>query len=789
MAKNEQTDSGFLSEFLEKGSGSIHMVGICGVGMAGLAYHLKHRGFQVSGCDLQEGNLKSWLVSNGVEVFTGHDERHIEPSPELVIRSPAVPVSSPELRRAAAARAPVVRRGEVLPLLLRGEGSVAVAGTHGKTTTSSFIAQLLVETGRRVSWCIGGDTPSLKGVAGYSARSEVFVAEADESDGTLSRYRPEIGVLTNIEFDHMENFADPGEFKECFRGFVRQCKRIVYCRDSRELSSMCASCDNALSYGLSEGSGVRAVNLEREGLGTSFTLIAGGEEYGRFRLRLPGDHNVVNLLAALAVAMLKGVDVAEAAARVGCMRLPMRRFEVVVDRENLMVVSDYAHHPSEISALISSVVRVAAARRAEKIVAFFQPHRYTRTRALCNDFPGAFRGVDKLVLLPVYAASEKPVAGGTIWDLYSRFRDVQPDLDCSVAGSLQNLEKYIAAAAGESRILLVVGAGDVVRIAEWAQNCAESGLKPFAVSDSAKSCDPVAGFDEVLRKSLGEGAAVRRHESLRPRTTLGVGGGADIWVEPADEPDVSRLAAQCRARNVPLKVIGKGSNVLASDLGIRGVLLHLGGKAFSGWRPCSEGLVAGAGISLASLLEVGEKQELSGIEFLQGIPGTLGGALSMNAGAWGQEIGKRVVWVRYCDERGNIVLSGGEELGFEYRKCKGLTRSIALEACLRLEVSSRSSVSRVRSDFANRRAWMRRLRSAGSVFRNPPCSAAGELIEKAGLKGYSVGGASFFTGHANVIVTTSQATASDVAALIEKAREEVASRFRVELEPEIVRWD
>jgi UDP-N-acetylmuramate dehydrogenase len=229
--------------------------------------------------------------------------------------------------------------------------------------------------------------------------------------------------------------------------------------------------------------------------------------------------------------------------------------------------------------------------------------------------------------------------------------------------------------------------------------------------------------------------------------------------------------------------------VLASDLGIRGVLLHLGGKAFSGWRPCPEGLVAGAGISLASLLEAGEKQELSGIEFLQGIPGTLGGALSMNAGAWGQEIGKRVVWVRYCDERGNLVLSGGEELGFEYRKCKGLTRSIALEACLRLEVSSRSSVSRVRSDFANRRAWMRRLRSAGSVFRNPPCSAAGELIEKAGLKGYSVGGASFFTGHANVIVTTSQATASDVAALIEKAREEVASRFRVELEPEIVRWD
>ncbi|MFW5870869.1 MAG: UDP-N-acetylmuramate--L-alanine ligase [Verrucomicrobiota bacterium] len=790
MPTVEQNLFSFLSGFLFKGRGVIHMLGISGVGMAGLAFHLKKLGFDVSGCDVKSGEPAVWLAGRGISVLEGHGFSHLQDGADLVIRSSAVPEDCEELKFAEAAGIPVARRGEVLSLLLKSHGSVAVAGTHGKTTTSSFIAQILRSSGVPLSWCIGGWTSSLGGLAGYDRDAHVFVAEADESDGTLELYSPDIGVVANIEFDHMENFADAGAFRVCFASFVRRCSRVVYCADSPGADEICRDHELSRSYGFSEHAFYRAVDIDSAGLASSFTLFCGGRESCRVELPLPGRHNVLNLLAAIAVSAWTGVDTGAIVDAVGSLELPARRFERVVDNERIMVISDYAHHPSEISALVGSVAEAPFCRRGlrhRRIVAVFQPHRYSRTLALGKDFPRAFEGVDQAVLAPVYAASEKPVPGGRIADLYERFRKTRPGLECILGQSLEEIKGYLAANLQCGDILLVVGAGDVVEIARWARECEQSGVYPFGSG-------PVAAEDESRRKAeelradLSRQSVLRVDEPAGRKTTLGVGGSADLWADVADEPDLCRLVSHCSAANMPWRVIGAGSNVVVPDSGVRGVVLRLVGADFKHMRRNENTIVAGAGVPLAALLDCLEDEGSAGMEFMHGIPGTVGGALRMNAGAWGSEIADCVQWVRYCDYSGRICRAGREDLGFSYRNCSGLKDAVAVEACFNISAGNRREISRNRREIAEKRAWMKGMRSAGSVFKNPPGNYAGKLLEQVGMKGRSVGGAAFSMQHANFITLQPSATASDVIALMEKAREEVALRFKVRLKKEIVCW-
>ncbi len=766
------------------------MLGISGVGMAGLAFHLKKLGFDVSGCDVKLNELSGWLDNQGIKVFEGHSAEHLQCGADLVIRSSAVSVDCGELKSAEAAGMPVARRGEVLPLLLKSSGSVAVAGTHGKTTTTSFTSQLLKNAGIPVSWCIGGETPALGGVAGVACDARAFIAEADESDGTLEHYSPDIGVITNIEFDHMENFADADAFSECFASFVRQCRRVVYCADSRDVRNICENHDRARSYGFSEDAFYRAADIKFSGFSSSFTLFCGGRQTSRIKLLLPGRHNVLNLLAAIGVSAWTGVDIGAIVDAVRGLELPARRFERVVDNERIMVISDYAHHPSEISALVSSVVVTRECERdsrPRRIVAVFQPHRYSRTLALGNAFPRAFEGVDEAVLAPVYAASEKPLRGGRIYDLYERFRSFSPGLRCLMADSLEEIKGYLASSMQPGDILLIVGAGDVVEIAGWARECAQLGLCPFA-SGSGARVDKAGARAEELRSELSGASVLCSGAPVGKKTTLGVGGSADFRVDVTEESDLCSLIAYCTAKNIPVRVIGGGSNVVVSDFGVRGVVLRLGGPNFRHVRRRENTIIAGAGVTLRTLLDRLEANGLAGMEFMQGIPGTVGGALRMNAGAWGSEIADCVQWVRYCDSNGRICRVGREHLGFSYRNCSVLKSAVAIEACFSLSSGESPEISRARQEIKGKRAWMQGMRSAGSVFRNPPGEYAGKLLEQAGMKGRSVGGATFSRQHANFITLSPSATASDVIALIEKAREEVALRFKVSLETEVVCW-
>lgn len=412
--------------------GRVHLIGAGGVGMAGLAFLLKERGLHVSGCDLQANRLTAWLERCGVTFRPEHAVQHITPTTDWVIRTTAVADGHPEVVRAKALGIPVLRRGEVLPALLRDRTCIAVSGTHGKTTTTAMIAQLL-----GCGYCIGGEVAGIDGVARDGA---LMVAEADESDGTIAGYSPDYAVITNIEYDHMEHHASEQAFIGCFEQLVRHTKQRVFYNGADPIAKQV----------------VQASPLPQRC--EPYVLPA-----ERFDLALPGIHNQWNAAAALAVCRI-WMSETEIRRALQSVRPVRRRFETVSDQNGIRIISDYAHHPTEIAALIQA----ARTLHPRRLLAIFQPHRYTRTRALGGGFPAAFNGVDRLWLVPVYAASEEPIDGGTSRDLLSRFpQEWRNRLVCSE--SLETAWADIASQLIPGDLLLIVGAGDIEQLAENAR--------------------------------------------------------------------------------------------------------------------------------------------------------------------------------------------------------------------------------------------------------------------------------------------------------------------------------
>ena len=415
-------------ELLEKG-GHVHLVGMAGIGMVGVAFLLKERGFTISGCDMQENRQTDWLRKNGIQISAGHDKNHVKDI-DWLVRSTAVPDTHPEVCRAKELGIPVSRRGEVLPALMRDRTCIAVSGTHGKTTTTAMIAQVL-----GCGYCIGGEIAGIEGVA---RDGEIMVVEADESDGTVAGYTPDYAVITNIEYDHMEHHASEAAFIGCFERFIQNTKqRIYFCAEDPISVRICLGdpkCE-AFPYPAS-----------------------------RIPLPLPGDHNQWNAAAALAVSKLwmGEREILQALENIKPIR---RRFETVFEDGGIRIVSDYAHHPTEIAALVQTALEL----KPRRLLAVFQPHRHTRTRALGAAFPASFQGVEKLWLVPVYAASEQPVEGGTTKDLMARFPggwEGRLRYSKTLEGAWVDIQPELR----EGDLLLIIGAGDIEQLAEWAHN-------------------------------------------------------------------------------------------------------------------------------------------------------------------------------------------------------------------------------------------------------------------------------------------------------------------------------
>ncbi len=753
------------------------MLGVCGVGMAGVAYLLTRRGWQVSGCDAHANALAPWLREAGVPVCEGHDPAHLDANggAERVIVTPAVSESDPELAAARARGIPVFRRGEVLAALVSQRRGVAVCGAHGKTTTSCFTTRLLQVLGQAPGWCIGGATRQLGGVAGGGDRG-VLVVEADESDGTLALYHPAVTVLTNIDLDHLEHFDGEAALLACFRQAVVQTREgVAVCCDSERACRVTHSVGvPVLTFGFSNASALRAAEVRVDAASVSFEVAYQGRAWGRVTLGVSGRHNALNALGAAAAALLLGhaPEAVFAALPAACGELPGRRFEAVAEVSGIRCIADYAHHPAELKA----AVEMARVQRPERLIVVFQPHRYTRTLALGPDFPEAFAAADEVLLLPVYAASEAPLEGGESCDLYAHFRERAPGQTVRLARSLAEAWQYLRQVLTAGDLLLIAGAGDVIGLAERVRADLAAGW-------------PLRRDPEGFEAELGRvgGARAVPFGALAGWSSLGVGGWARWRVEVESETALAAVLRLCGASGVAWRLVGAGANAWFSDLGEAGCVIRWAEGACKGLSVQGEAAVeAGCGWRGPALLEALEREGLSGLEFLEGVPGSLGGWLAMNAGAHGGEIASRVSWIRCLNPDGKVTILTPDDLKFSYRSCPGLAGRVALACGLRLTRADAQVVHAARQAVRARRIPLAGLRTAGSVFRNPPGEAAGRLLEAAGCKGLRIGGARVTDFHANIVAAEGgAATASDVLALVMRMRGRVARASGVTLKAEI----
>ncbi|TDR48725.1 UDP-N-acetylmuramate--L-alanine ligase [Tahibacter aquaticus] len=444
----------------------VHFVGIGGVGMSGIAEVLHNLGYDISGSDKADSATTRRLAELGIRIDRGHAAEHVDTADAIVVSS-AIKPDNPELLAARERRIPVVPRAEMLGELMRFRRGIAVAGTHGKTTTTSLAASVLAEAGLDPTFVIGGQLTA----AGANARlgtGEYLVAEADESDGSFLMLSPMIAIVTNIDADHLENYeGDFGKVKKAFADFLHRLPfygLAVLCIDDAEVAELAAAtARSSLTYGIDNTEAdVRALNVRQQGGQMLFDLsFPGQDETIAITLNLPGRHNVLNALAASAVAWQLGVE-ADAIQRAlaqfqGVGRRFQARGELRLDEGSVSLVDDYGHHPSELAAVF------AAARGGwpeRRLVVAFQPHRYSRTRDLLDDFAKVLSEVDVLVLTEVYPAGEAPIANADARALARALR-ARGKVDPVLAEHPRELKSVLPALLRDGDLLLLMGAGDI----------------------------------------------------------------------------------------------------------------------------------------------------------------------------------------------------------------------------------------------------------------------------------------------------------------------------------------
>ena len=392
--------------------GPVHFVGVGGAGMCALAELFARGGTVVSGCDVKESQSLSDLRVLGIEVHVGHDARHVDGAAALVVTS-AASADHPEVRRARELGVPVVKRAEALAQWVSGGTVVAVAGTHGKTTTTAMATEVLAAAGRDPTGLVGGRVNAWGGNLRFGSDS-LFVVEADEYDRSFLTLRPDVAVVTNIEADHLDIYGDLSGVEDGFRAFLEGLRpggRVIACADDRGASALLPAVGGAgYSYGLGAGSMLRAVEVSVGGAETVCSVMEDGRGVGRMRLRDGGRHNLLNALAAAAVARFLDVAWPPILEALSMFRGVGRRFERLGEVEGIVVIDDYAHHPTEIRATLAAARALFPGRR---LVAAFQPHLFSRTRDFAEDFGRALAGADVVWVTDVFPARERPIPGVT----------------------------------------------------------------------------------------------------------------------------------------------------------------------------------------------------------------------------------------------------------------------------------------------------------------------------------------------------------------------------------------
>lgn len=447
----------------------VHFIGIGGYGMSAIARVMLEMGYKVSGSDVAVQELTEKLSAKGAKIYIGHEADHVQGA-DLVVYSTALPQDNVERKRAEQLNIPVLHRAQMLARLMNERKGIAVAGAHGKTTTSSMIALVMENCALDPTYIIGGEIVNV-GTNAKAGNGDYVVAEADESDGSFLQYYPTIAVVTNIEADHLENYnGDFNQLKAAYVTFIEQIKAdgcAIVCADDSNVQDMLAKLkpdvqQQAITYGIEDGNAdYRAIDIELGDRQVAFTVLHGSEELGRMKLSVPGKHNVYNALATLVACLQAGLSFTQVAEAIQQFRGAKRRFQVLGEINDILVIDDYAHHPTEIEATIS-----AARATGKRIVAIFQPQRYTRTYFLLEQFSRAFSEADEVIITDIYSpAGELQIEG-----VHSR-KLVEMIISNSNSNTRYIPDKeevldYLQGHVAPGDLVITMGAGDIWKVAD-----------------------------------------------------------------------------------------------------------------------------------------------------------------------------------------------------------------------------------------------------------------------------------------------------------------------------------
>jgi UDP-N-acetylmuramate--L-alanine ligase/UDP-N-acetylenolpyruvoylglucosamine reductase len=774
----------------------LHFIGIGGAGMSGLAVVCAGLGVEVTGSDRSESTYMERLRAAGLEPYVGHDAANLPADAEVVV-STAIAAENPELAAARERGLVVIHRGELLAELCAEKRLIAIAGTHGKTTTTAMAVWALRGLGEDPAFFIGGEVPGL-GPDGAPANAgwgsgEWVVAEADESDGSFLRLDPEIAVVTNVEMDHHSKWGSLEPLVEAFAGFAARSRVAVLPAPTRA--------GGAVEEVRAElgGRGVRRASLlgppsagvpgeerptDAHAAGAEFSADAPGPE--ALNLAVPGAHNVLNARACLAALGAAGFDLDRAAAALVDFRGVRRRLEVKGERGGVRIYDDYAHHPTEVRAALSALRELEPPR----LLAVFQPHLYSRTKVFAAQFGAALALADEVAVLDVYPAREEPIgplANVSGLDVARAAADSAGGKPVAWLPTAARAEAFLSSRLGSlpsGSFLVTIGAGDVFKLGETLVRGdlgdPERTSLQFAREGSPKSpprtAEPLPG--------------VERDYPLARLTTVRTGGPADFFARPESQEELVELLAWAKNAGIPVGVVGSGSNLLVADDGFRGLAMKLGG-ALTAIERDGDHLVCGGGARLPSAAAKAAGWGLSGLEFGINIPGTAGGAVRMNANAYGGQLGEVLDWVEVSTAAGTGRRDPAA-FDFVYRNSNLTEGEVVARASFALTPGDPDEIKATLASMRGRRreAQPSGIKTFGSTFKNPDDPraegrSAGQLLEAAGCRGLQRGGARFSAKHANFVENMGAATTADVLALMAEGRRRVKEEFGVELDPEV----
>ena len=750
-----------LPKLLTREHHRIHLVGVAGSGMSGIAALLLELGHQVTGSDKVSTVETDRLQRRGL-CFHGQHRAAAASNADLIVFSSAIKHDNPILVSARDSGKPVVRRAQALSAIMQGKRGILIAGMHGKTTTSAMTAHVLREGGLHPSHYVGAEIPILGTNAHWDLLGEYFVAEGDESDGTLLCFHPEHCLILNIEEEHLDFYADLAAIEEVFAQLIEQTTGTVFYNiDDANAARLCAGRKSTTSFGFSEKADYRAADIELRDFASVFCIYRRGEQLGEAVLNVPGEHNVQNAVGVIALATELGISFDKIASSLRKFEHARRRFEIKYESDRFLLVDDYAHHPTEIRATLKTATSIGRKR----VLTMFQPHRYSRTKALRGEFGRAFDHADRVVVTDIYPASEAPIPGIS-GETISNEIAMHGHCHVSYQPRLESVHRDVGNMLDSGDLVMSLGAGNI-----------HEQLALLAA-------DLVIA--EKLKAIVGEHGEVRLYEPLSKHTTLRVGGPAQFWVEPRNESAFAELIRFCRCESLPLFVIGRGSNLLVRDGGIRGVVVHPCGGDFDKIEVNGNEITAGVGAKLKEVAYAGKAAGLGGLEWMEGIPGAVGGGLRMNAGAMGAQTFENVVRVRYLDPDGNLHVKERDDLEVHYRNFPLLEDNFAVSAVFRGQPAPTDQIVRnLEASQQKRRTSQPAAKSAGCIFKNPDSCPAGKLVDELGLKNSCVGKARVSEVHGNFIVNDGGATAADMLELIEKVKGVARAQRGVELETEV----